>query len=154
MKKQDEIEELDVQIEQALAVLNNRQKKFVLTLGEGNETQTGAAIKAGYSENRARQTGNRLVTKGHITRAISLLSKKHQLDHGIAASEKRRRLLEIADTARQPGDDYQPSAAVSSLRLLAELDGDIRSTGGSGSNVTINVITGVTTDDEKVIDHE
>ena len=47
MDKQDEIEQLDAEIDAALAELNSHQCKFALVLSEGNETQTGAAVVAG-----------------------------------------------------------------------------------------------------------
>lgn len=89
-----------------------------------------------------------LVSKGDnkVAHAVVLLRRKYQLEYGIAVSEKRDRLLRIADqSADVDGKGYQPSTAVSALRLLSEIDGDIRTTTAQGNQaqVTINIVTGI-----------
>ena len=138
-----DVGDLDQQIEQALAPLNARQRKFVEIYAAGDNA-TSAALKAGYSVDRARQTGCRLATNGdfaHVQRAIALLRDRYSLQHGIPAAWKRGALVNTYERAM---DINQPGSAVSAVRVLCELDGDIRTSGGAvPGNVTIVVQTGI-----------
>lgn len=140
MDVKDSLEELDREIQKALKPLNSRQRKFALVVGVG-ESQTKAAVAANYSKNRAEQTGSRLLTNGKVKNAVQLIQYKHQLQHGIDAGIKRGMLLDIAATAKAPGDNYQPSAAVRALHELNEMDGHLkpRETRITGVNLNIGI---------------
>lgn len=141
MSEKDENAELDHQIEQALAVLNPRQRKFALILGEDGETQTGAAVKAGYAPLRADQQASRMLRDVKVSTAVQLLRRHHQLQHGISAAWKRERLQNIVERSLTPGDEYNAHAANQALRTLCEMDGDYAAIQVKHShlNVTVNL---------------
>lgn len=134
--------ELDDQIAGALKELPPQQRKFVLAYPE-EKNGTRAALKAGYSERSARPQASRLLTKDNVRLAVSLINKKYQLQHGIDAGWKREILQNIARKAAEPGDGYAPGSAVSAVRMLCELDGDIRSGSTVAPGVVINISTGI-----------
>lgn len=135
----DEIAELDAQIGQALALLTPRQRKFALILGEGAESQSGAAVKSGYTQNRAESTGSRLMTNGKVRHAVELLQRKNQYEHGIAAAWKRQKLAEIVNRSLVPGDEYNAHAANQALRTLCEMDGNYAALQVKHSHLSVSV---------------
>jgi phage terminase small subunit len=145
----NEIAELDQQIEQALSVLNLRQRKFALLVSEG-ESGTQAAIKANYAKPQAASTASRMLSRNaKVKTAVSLLSRKHQLEHGIAAGEKRKRLLYIADQHR----DANPAAAVRALHELNLMDGHHAAIQVKHNHLSVNVNLDYQVDlPERVID--
>jgi len=159
MKKTDEIEQLDQEIEQALSVLNNRQRKFSLVLAEGNESQSEAAIKAGYTQNRAESTGCRLMTNGKVSNAVALLRRKYQLEHGISAAWKREKLEEIVTNSLAKGTpEYNVHGANQAIRTLCEMDGNYKALEVKHQHLKVNVSIGYDVQlperEEKVIEHE
>jgi len=81
---------------------NIRQELFCLAIFKGM-TQTDAAIKAGYSKPRARCTGYRLATYGHITARILELGEEIKTDAIMPVKERKERLSQLArEDVRQP----------------------------------------------------
>lgn len=142
--------DLDEQIEQALKPLTAKQRLFVEHHAAGLNG-TMAAMKAGYSENRARHTASRLVTNGsfaNVQHALALLRRKYAWEHGIPAAWKRMQLVELFGQAREL---EQCSAANQTMRTLAEIDGDIRTPANAvPGNVQIVVNTGIARDEKPV----
>ena len=81
---------------------NIRQELFCLAIFKGM-TQTDAAIKAGYSKERARFTASRLATKGNITARILELGEEIKTDAIMEPKERRERLSQLArEEIKQP----------------------------------------------------
>ena len=131
LKVDERLEQLDREIEEAMEMLTNRQRLFAGFYASG-ESQEKSAIKAGYSVRTARGNSNRMLAIAGVKKVVPLLTRKYQLQHGISPDRKRELLMNIADKAG-PG-------SVGATRLLAEIDGDIRS-GGSGGDVRIVIGT-------------
>lgn len=153
MSEIDEVESLEDHIQDALAALTPRQRTFALTLGEGGESQTSAALKAGYTQNRAEATGSRLMTNGKVKHAVSLLQRKNQYEHGIAAAWKRQKLAEIVNRSLTPGDEFNAHAANQALRTLCEMDGNYAALQVKHSHLSVSVSLDYQIDlPERVID--
>ncbi len=81
---------------------NIRQELFCLAIFQGM-SQKDAAIKAGYSIKRARFTGYRLATYGHITARILELHEEIKSDAIQTPKERRERLSQLArEEIKQP----------------------------------------------------
>ena len=125
-----------------MSELNQRQARFVeeyLTPGTeayGNATQ--AAIRAGYSPRTAKQQGNRLLTKAHISRAVAKRREKMEKKlvttrDEIAAELYKLAFANMADYIRvsEAGDAYvdlsemtrDQAAAVTEITVEDFMDG-------------------------------
>lgn len=77
-------------------MLNPRQRAFVNAYASnGFKNGTEAAIEAGYSKRRARQTASRLVTNGDIKRAIEELRQPAKEEAIVDAAFVLQKLKEI-----------------------------------------------------------
>ena len=123
---QQQMSDIDRQIRASLKPLNARHSNHLNPLAQGG-SQEKAAIEAGYSAATAYTAACRLLRNVRVSHAYELMRWKNQLQHGIDVGLKRQMLLEIAETARTQGDNYQPRAAVAALAELNRMDGDVQS---------------------------
>jgi hypothetical protein len=135
----DDVAALEAEIEQALAKLNPRQRKYALLYSEGGITAEQALIDARYSKNTARKQNRALGANSGTARAIELLKRKHQLEHGISAAWKREKLRSIAERASTPGEHYNSHAANQAIRTLCEMDGDYAALTVKHQHLSVNV---------------
>ncbi len=114
---------IETKIRAALKPLNAKQRKFCRFMAEGNTTQEGAVVNAGYAPKSARTRGWQLMRYEHIQNAIDVLSLKYEYEHGVSSGRKRALLMDVAETASEPGKNYQPSASVQAINQLNLMDG-------------------------------
>lgn len=121
-----------------MASLTAKQEKFVQEyLLDLNATK--AAIRAGYSENSAKEIGCENLTKPNIAKRIQEYQKEQKEKFSVSFEEKQRLLLQIAEyglkeEVKHQKDDREfdeielkqvnPSAAVSAIKELNLMDGD------------------------------
>ena len=74
---------------------NSRHEKFALALLKGM-TQKDAAIEAGYNPSRAKETGYRLVTYGHVWDRYLELQQEAKSDAIMPVKERKERLSELS----------------------------------------------------------
>ena len=127
MDKKDALNRLEKEIDSALADLTPKQKKFAMVYGEGNVSAEQAALDAGYTKRSARCTMSAIRRRPKIAHALKLITRKHQLEHGVSAAWKRQKLVEIVEQSADPeSEQYNASAANQAIRTLAEIDGDFK----------------------------
>lgn len=131
-----ELDILEHKSDEALSVLNSRQRRFVEVLVTG-VSQAEAARQAGYAVKSARIKASRLMTLGNILLAVQSLRKVQALKHGRPQSWKRKELEGLLQLAKQ---QENVTAGDKVLRSMMELDGDIRKNNGGGSHTTIQII--------------
>lgn len=125
---------LDEQIDSAMEVLTEKQRKFVLNLAKsGNQAQ--AVLEAGYSPNCYRVQACENLTKPNVFRALKLIRYREQLRSGIDIAYKRAKLIEILNRALQitpvldkDGKEigcfqYDAQTAVKAIDMLNRMDG-------------------------------
>lgn len=140
----DEIRQIEEAVRTGLHRLTLKQRKFVEFWSTGDYSRKDAAMKAGYTEGSAHVMAYKLLVKHPIISQITpLLQRLDQLKHGVPTHYKRKRLLELIDLTSTPGENFNPSAANSSIRLLAELDGDIKTANGGPGNIILKINTGI-----------
>ena len=123
MKLDTTIEELEAQIEAALSVLNPRQRRFATTLVEGNGVSATTVVRqidGKVNEATVHSVASQIRHTPRVAHAIKLLQHRQELRTGIEAARKRQMLLEIAGKHK----DETPSAAVSAIKTLNDMDGD------------------------------
>lgn len=99
-------------------MLTQRQKRFCQEyLIDLNATQ--AAIRAGYSKNRANQTGYKLLTKGDIQQFMTVAMRERAKRTEIKADHVLQRLADVAFANMGDYAAWGPKGVV--LREMAEL---------------------------------
>lgn len=97
--------------------LTHKQERFVQEfLVDRNGAQ--AAIRAGYSQNCARETAYRLLTNDHIRRAIDTESQRLAETLGIERQGAIRDLVWAVTRAKDSGDALTVIAAWKEIALL------------------------------------
>ena len=149
-------EELDRQIEEALAALNPRQRRYVLIMSEGQKPIEQALISAGYTPKTARGRGNRILANTSVNTALQLLLRKHALMHGESAGQHRQHLRDLYRRVTDPNSDEKDlNLAHRIRRTLGEIDDVLKPCSNAQvAAIQINVSTGVDRGDPKVIEHE
>ena len=138
--KMTPLEELDRQIDELVETVTVKQHKFALALHDGTNA-TKAARLAGYSEANARVNAGPMKRNSKVQALLKLMSQKYQLEHGIHPAVKRAHLIKVANKAER---DKQYAASVGAVKLLCEIDGDIKQNNAAGAaQVAINVSTGI-----------
>lgn len=161
-QSQKSIGELEEEMQAAIVVLTDKQRKFVFLILEGN-TQRKAYESAGYVLHKTiavRDTNaSELIRKPKVAHALQLARVYHQLKYGISAMWKRQQLVNVYDKCVTEGETWNPTGANKAIQLLMQMDGDIvqgsLASGSSNSGTTIVINTGVPrnyTDKSKVID--
>ena len=145
------IDELEEQMNVALLVLTDKQRKFVILLASG-ATQREAYKEAGYSQRAGQQTQDEMASTTtrlpQVKEGIRLAKMWHMLKYGIESVWKRQQLVNLYAMCTTPGEDtWNPNAANKSMQLLMQMDGDIvphnhANPNGNGST-TIHISTGV-----------
>jgi hypothetical protein len=100
-------------------------------------TAKEAALAAGYSERGATQRGHFTLQLPGAEQLIFAHRRLSALKNGVPLDWKRQKLIEIASSTAESG-----TARINAIRLLAELDGDLRPDSGGGNkiiNVTLNL---------------
>ena len=90
---------IDLQAQEALRGLSGRQRKFVMAMADGEMTQTQAARQAGYTGTSA---GYLAMKNPRVAHALELISRQDQLRHGISASWKRKKLVNLIEATSDP----------------------------------------------------
>jgi len=99
-----------------------KRRKFIREyMVDGNGGK--AAIRAGYAVKSSMSTASLIISDPTISIIVRLLEEKHQLQTGISASWKRRRLKDIIEMTVAKGDDFQPGTAVKAINELNLMDG-------------------------------
>jgi len=102
----------------AMQKLTPKQKAFVIEyLVDLNATQ--AAIRAGYKESRAKETGYRLVTKGHIAAAIQAGMDERSKRTEITQNYVLSTIKETVERCRQVQQVFDKSGAMVMVETLA-----------------------------------
>ena len=150
----DRLDTLHYLLAETMEVLPARHRKLVQALaktGDINDARKAAGYVPG---NKLPPSAEKSVAFRH---AVRMARKIAQLEAGIDAAYKRLKLVEIIE-ASTTEDRWQPTAAIQGLRLLGEMDGDIKqASGGSPSQVTVVVNTGIdrgVTIEGQVVDDE
>jgi len=123
----------------AMKNLTPRQKSFVIAVALGNMSLTECAARSGYAQGSAAVCANKLLKREPIQQAVKKLEVELGFIHGIPLRMKRQKLWSIAEAQEQ----QNPGVAVSSIKLLSELDGNIKTGSGHGSGGVQIVITGL-----------
>jgi len=130
----------------ALKPLKPVERRFAIARGIGNDMEDSARA-AGYKGKHCRISGYRLLQKNTgIQKAIDLIELEAAFLYGIPAAMKRIQLYELFQMHKKDA----PAAAVSAMKLLAQLDGDIINEMGGKGSITIN-ITGLDIEKQIVI---
>lgn len=133
------LQEIEEELEQELARLQPRQRKFALLYGDGGKSQMEAAISAGYSSHGIERNAHRVAKS--TRKALSLIRKRSELINGESLDTHRSKLLNLFELCATPDSPtWEPRTAHAIRRTLLEIDGIIKNTGNSAPNITINVI--------------
>ncbi len=97
-------------------LLNIRHELFVHALFKGM-TGTAAAIEAGYKPSRARETGYRLATYGHIIDRIAELGAKLETETVMPILERMERLSEIARARLSDFIEINEDGSIQSINI-------------------------------------
>jgi len=155
---ENELAELDKNIEESLAALNQRQRDFVRFRVVDGISQEEACLKAGYSATTARQ-GKIVSANVGVQRALKYLARRHTLSSGWSPEWKRRQLEGALDRAKLEENHARSATAQDKvLRTILELDGDIKgqNTGGPAINITISTgidAPGIVIDNDDIVDN-
>ena len=137
------LDELQNDCRVALAAITPQQRRYVNYYVEGM-THRAAGLKAGYSQTYCDSSNSPLRHNSGILNAIKLIDWQYQLANGISLARKRSILMHIADvTTDEKSEQFQPSSGVAALRLIAELDRDIKVAGSGSGTVQIVVQSGI-----------
>lgn len=133
--------------EQMELELAPKMVKFAQEFVKGGLTIKECARRAGYSGRSLTQRGTQLVQHSGVMKLISAYKRADMLQNGMPLSWKRQELKKIVESATAP-----ESAKISAIRLLAEIDGDLRPDLGQGANITVQLNLGSASG--QIIEHE
>jgi hypothetical protein len=118
----DELLEAMEEFNVACARITPKQARLLKLLSSG-EPRQAAVQAAGYDARNPAGVLNTFRKRPRFAAALQAAYKLHALNFGLPAAWKREQLVYIVGRHR----DQYPAAAISALRLLAELDGDLKS---------------------------
>jgi len=130
----------------ALEPLSRRERLFVIARATGSSMEDSATV-AGYTGPNRRSNAWRMQKREEIANAIDVVSWECAYVSGIPAALKRQELWDLF----QLNKTASPAAAVSAMKLLATLDGDIVNDHAASGGITIN-ITGLGIPQQVVIE--
>jgi len=117
-----ELEELNDAIDEAMDALLPRQRLFVVELVTGRtETATDAMLRIGTRNRQPKQAAYKMQQLPRVAHAIKLLRHRQELHEGVYIGRKRQHLLDIVHETKTT----KPAVAVSAIKTLNEMDGDI-----------------------------
>jgi hypothetical protein len=120
---------------------------FAREFATGSGTIRAAAAAAGYSPRSLTQRGTQLVNNSEVCRLIDAYKRIDQLEHGLPLSWKRYHLRKIVES-----QSSQDGAKIAAIRLLSELDGNLKDTGNSRAIIQVHLNLGQPAGE--VIEHE
>ena len=140
----DEVRQIEDAVRAGLNRLTLKQRKFTEAWATGNYSRKDAALKAGYTVGSAHVMAYKLLNNHPVISQITpLMQRLNQLTHGIPVQYKRKELLKMFKVTSQPGENFNPAAANTTMRLLAEMDGDVKNAQQGGSNIVLKINTGI-----------
>lgn len=95
---------------------NDRHEKFALALFQGKRKQD-AAIEAGYKPSRARFTGYRLATYGHIRARLNEMHELARSEAVMPVLERKERLSEIGRARLSDFIEVKPDGSISKVNI-------------------------------------
>ena len=100
--------------------MNGRQRRFAEEYSL-DHNGAAAAVRAGYSETRARQTASELLQRPDVAQAISKLDTAKREELGVEAEDITEGLRQFAEGALE--GRYPGSVGVRALEVLAKVTG-------------------------------
>lgn len=132
-----EVDNLIYEIAERRRQMTKRVDEFCQHYATGEHSIRECARLAGYSQRSLSQRGNQLVNDSNVIKLIDCYKRLEYLQNGSPLSWKRQELKKIVESGKAP-----ESAKISAIRLMAEIDGDLRPDLGQGANITVQMNLG------------